>query len=298
MKITKSTIRNIISEYGLAEKDINFDVAMIIKDIMPPDEALSMLDDDFYDLVVGVYEDRLDDTGEGWAPYEEDLESIRDHLTIVDLDENTSSTRHYLKKILKESVLVEQEMIEFVRGGPDPELENKLANFAHAGDIKGALADPDINTEDLDLVLDEFRGNMKYIEHPDFDKQKTKEFIADLEDAWYDATANKDQQELEASPDKHELKAIGGGLNMILARDLEYLVYQPRKRGGVIVALDIEDVEGPQGFPMGNAQTTVSAEQAAQYNTSIMDIMDVLDAGGAKLRKKNKPVKHTPPMYD
>lgn len=207
-------------------------------------------------------------------------------------------TKRQLRNIIRESLLNEQAMIEFVRGGDNDEFENKLANYAHVGDIKGALADADINTENLDLYLDDFRGNMKYIEHPDFDKQKTKEFIAALEDAWYDDTSSKNQKELESSPDKHELKAIGGGLNMILAKDLEYLVYQPRKRGGVIVALDIEDVEGPQGFPMGNAQTTVSAEQAAQYNTSIMDIMDVLDAGGAKLRKKNKPVKRTSPMYD
>ena len=190
-------------------------------------------------------------------------------------------------------------MIQFVRGGPDPELENKLANFAHLGDIRGALADPDINTEDLDLVLDEFRGNMKYIEHPDFDKQRTKEFIRDLEDAWYDDTSSKNQQALASSPDKAELEALGGmGFGMILARDLEYLVYQPRKRGGVIVALDIEDVEGPRGFPVGNAQATVSAEHAARYGTQLMDIMDVLDAGGAKLRKKNKPVKRSMPYYD
>jgi len=220
---------------------------------------------------------------------------------IIDKEEEKDKVKEaVLQRIMRETLLAEQqEPIQFVDPDVDnAEFENKLLNFAHAGDIHGALADPDINTENLDLYLDDFRGNMKYIEHPDFDKEKTKKFVLDLEDAWYDDTSKKDQKELESSPDKNELKAIGGGLSMILARDLEFLVYQPRKRGGVIVALDIEDVEGPQGFPMGNAQTTVSAEQAAQYNTSIMDIMDVLDAGGAKLRKKNKPVKHTPPMYD
>jgi len=27
-------------------------------------------------------------------------------------------------------------------------------------------------------------------------------------------------------------------------------------------------------------------------------VMDVLNKGGAKLRKKRPPIKHTPPMYD
>ena len=64
--------------------DLNLNVAMKIKDMMPPDEALSMSDDAFYDLVVSVYDQYFDETGEGWAPYTEDLEEIRSHLDLGD----------------------------------------------------------------------------------------------------------------------------------------------------------------------------------------------------------------------
>ena len=84
MKITKRQLRRIILEYGSRPDDINLAVAMRIKDMMPPDEALRLHDDDIYDLVVSVYEKEFDDTGEGWDPYDEDIEEIRDHLTLTD----------------------------------------------------------------------------------------------------------------------------------------------------------------------------------------------------------------------
>ena len=71
-------------EYIHQSKDLNLDVAMKIKDMMAPDEALSMSDDAFYDLVVSVYDQYYDETGEGWAPYTEDLEEIRSHLDLGD----------------------------------------------------------------------------------------------------------------------------------------------------------------------------------------------------------------------
>jgi hypothetical protein len=207
-------------------------------------------------------------------------------------------SRLKLKRIIRESLLVEQAMIEFVRGGDNNEFENKLANYAHVGDIQGALADADINTENLDLDLDEFRGNMKYIEHPDFDKQRTKEFIVALEDAWYDYTSKKGQQALASSPNKAELEAIGGGLHMVLDTDLPYITYQPRRKGGKIVAIMIEDNEGPNGFPMGNMSTVLRDDSVKGYGTTLDKIMAVLDNGGANLRKKRKPVKSSTPYYD
>ena len=207
-------------------------------------------------------------------------------------------TKRQLRRIIKEAVLQEQ-TIQFVHPDVDnATFENKLANYAHTGDIQGALADPDINNEHLDLELDDFRGNMKYIEHPDFDKQRTKEFIEDLEDAWYDDTAKKNQQALASSPNKAELEAIGGGLHMVLDTDLPYITYQPRRKGGKVVAIMIEDDEGPKGFPMGNMSTVLRDDSVRGYGTTLDKIMAVLDGSDAQLRKKRKPVKYTPPMYD
>ena len=79
----KRNPRYFLHEY-LTGEELNLKVAMKIKDMMPPDEALSMSDDAFYDLVVSVYDQYFDETGEGWAPYTEDLEEIRSHLDLGD----------------------------------------------------------------------------------------------------------------------------------------------------------------------------------------------------------------------
>ena len=66
------------------DTDLSSRIAMRIKDIMPPEDVLSMSPENFRDLVVGVYDQSFDETGEGWDPYDEDLEAIRNHLTIDD----------------------------------------------------------------------------------------------------------------------------------------------------------------------------------------------------------------------
>jgi hypothetical protein len=43
----------------------------------------------------------------------------------------------------------------------------------------------------------------------------------------------------------------------------------------------------------------VMDEQDAQgFGTTLQAVMDALEQGGAKLVKKRKPVKYTPPLYD
>ena len=84
MKITRRQIKMIIEAYGDNPEDINFQIAMKIKDMMPAEEAINMRDQDFEDLMVSVYEQHFDETNEGWAPYPEDIEEIRSHLTIRD----------------------------------------------------------------------------------------------------------------------------------------------------------------------------------------------------------------------
>jgi hypothetical protein len=224
----------------------------------------------------------------------------KEALEFADKVEETKMriTRRQLRRIIKEELLREQqELIPFI-SDPDSGWENKLANYAHVGDVQAALADDDINTPDLDLYIDDFKGPMRWIEHPDWNKQKALNFLRDLESAWYDEQSKKDKQALASSPNKTELEAIGGNLHMILDKDLPYLTYQPRRKGGKIVAIMIEDDEGPEGFPMGNSTTTMDEKWAKQYGTTLDKVMAVLDQAGATHRKKRKPIKHTPPMYD
>ena len=68
----------------LSSQDLNLSIAMKIKDMMPAEQSLSMTQEDFRDLVVSIYDKFFDDIGEGWDPYDEDIDDIKSHLTIED----------------------------------------------------------------------------------------------------------------------------------------------------------------------------------------------------------------------
>jgi hypothetical protein len=230
-----------------------------------------------------------------------DAQRVPVDITMLDSLEQ-SLTESQLRAYVRSVLLEQQEQtqrIPFI-DEKDGAWANKLANYAHMDDIQGALADPDLNDEHLDLTIDDFKGDQRWIEHPDWDAKRVKasNFLNRLEDAWYDETSKRDQQALASSPNKAELEAIGGGLNMVLDTDLPYITYQPRRKGGKVVAIMIEDEEGPKGFPMGNMSTVLRDDSVRGYGTTLDKIIAVLDNGGATLRKKQKPVKYTPPTYD
>ncbi len=90
MKVNRKQLRRLITEFTIPNPvhiddtdELRLQVAMKIKDMMPPEEAIMMNPADFKALAVSVYEDHFDPEGEGWEPYPEDLEAIEDHLTIV-----------------------------------------------------------------------------------------------------------------------------------------------------------------------------------------------------------------------
>ena len=98
------------------------------------------------------------------------------------------------------------------------------------------------------------------------------------------------------SPDKKELQAIDDGLE---PREVEHLTYQPIRRGGKIVAFQIEDSETPWGtMPLGHSTFVVDERDAKAAGTTIDNIIKMLEKGGATLRKRRKPVKRTTPYYD
>jgi hypothetical protein len=107
------------------------------------------------------------------------------------------------------------------------------------------------------------------------------------------------QANITASPNKKELEAIGGSYGPVEDREVEYLTYQPIRRGGKVTAFQIEDSETPWGsMPLGHSTFVVDEKWASQSGTTVDKIISVLEKGGATLRKKRKPVKHIPPMYD
>ena len=104
------------------------------------------------------------------------------------------------------------------------------------------------------------------------------------------------EDEISKSPDKKELQAIDGSLE---PREVQYLTYQPIRRGGKVVAFEIEDRESEWGtMPLGNSTFVVDEKLAKQKGTTVDKIIKMLEKGGATLRKKRKPVKRTTPYYD
>lgn len=104
---------------------------------------------------------------------------------------------------------------------------------------------------------------------------------------------------VDSSPNKKELEAIGGSYGPVEDREVEYLTYQPIRRGGKVVAFQVEDSETPWGtMPLGHSTFVVDEQWAKQSGTTVDNIIKVLEKGGATLRKRRKPIKHTPPLYD
>jgi len=174
MKITKRQLRKIIKEFNIPnpvqiddDEELLFQVAVKIKDIMPPDDALGMADEDFRSMVVGIYDDYFDPIGEGWEPYPADLEAIKGHLTIIpepgDLDyeypvqerkgDNMKITKRQLRRIIKE----EKTKVLQEYGAMSKESLNPTIAFAQAW---SGLGDA-IQEQMIDLVNAHVEGRLE-----------------------------------------------------------------------------------------------------------------------------------------
>ena len=213
-------------------------------------------------------------------------------------------TRHQLRKIIKESLLLEAEMLPIlVNPYEDLDTMNRVANYALTNDIQGALADEMVNYEDLDLDLDEMQGWVRHVgkdsDHfseeavvPDnWDLDKVYKFMKDLENAWMKSQGEASDAEHTSAPNVKEREVIGGGLSYdyVLPKDLKGITYQVRRRSGQPSNINIEDAD-----TVGN----ISAGRAGDYGLTLDDIIAVLKAGGARERKKQKSVRPTPQMYE
>ena len=68
-------------------------------------------------------------------------------------------TRRQIRGLIKEAILVEAEMLKIMDNPyEDLSVYNRIANYALTNDIAGAMADPEVNTDELYWELDEMRG--------------------------------------------------------------------------------------------------------------------------------------------
>ena len=213
-------------------------------------------------------------------------------------------TRRQLRKIIKESLLLEAEMLPImVNPYEDLDTMNRVANYALTNDIQGALADEMVNYEGLDMDLDEMNGWVQYVGEDDghfseeavvpdnWDLDKVYKFMKDLENAWMKSQGESSAAEHTSAPNVKEREVIGGGLSYdyVLPKALKGITYQVLRRGGQPSNINIEDED-----TVGN----ISTGRAEDYGLTLDDIIAVLKAGGARERKKQKSVRPTPQMYD
>ena len=161
--------------------------------------------------------------------------------------------------------------------------------------------------DDLDTVaelyLNEFGDDADGFMDDDRDTLQKKGLSWDDTDTVYDLILSKLGEKSRAattnSPNSKELNAIAGGMGNVEDRELPYITYQPRRKGGKVVAIMIEDSETPWGtMPFGRASFMIDEQDASQAFTTLDKVMSVLEKGGAKLRKRRKAVKWDLPYYD
>lgn len=112
----------------------------------------------------------------------------------------------------------------------------------------------------------------------------------------YDYGSQKGDVTVRTHKNSAELQALAFVFTMqVLPDDVSYIIYQPRKRGGTVTRLDLED----RDQQLGHIAASVNAEEAAKFGTTVQRIQDFLSSNGAELRTRSpKRYKYPPPMYD
>ena len=88
-----------------------------------------------------------------------------------------------------------------------------------------------------------------------------------------------------------EREIIGSALTQsyVMPDEIKGLEFQIRRKGGKPSNINIED---------DSMVSNIRAEDAERKGLTLDDIIKVLQDNGTKERKKQKPIRHTPPMYD
>ena len=169
--------------------------------------------------------------------------------------------------------------------------------------MQGALKDKElqyyINNNEAGMLVDDSKGWLHLVGDekqmgpaPEgWDLDKVYDFIADFEDEAYKAFSQKDKQAHASLPNKVEREIIGSALTQsyVMPDEIKGLEFQIRRKGGKPSNINIED---------DSMVSNIRAEDAERKGLTLDDIIKVLQDNGAKERKKQKPIRHTPPMYD
>jgi hypothetical protein len=214
-------------------------------------------------------------------------------------------TKRQLRRIIKETILRESaKMIDIVTNAhEDVEDINILANYALNNDMQGALNDESlkyyIEFNEATYLVDDSHGWLPHVGDEEWnmpapegwDLEKVQAFFRDFEDEAFKVFSKKEQGDHASLPAKKEREIIGQALSQqyVMPDEIKGLEFQVRRKGGKPSSINIED---------DNTVSNIRAEDTIQQGLTLDDIINVLRDGGAKERSKQRPVKHTPPMYD
>lgn len=211
-----------------------------------------------------------------------------------------------LRKMIREALLREApQMIDIVTNSyEDLEDINILANYAMNDDMQGALKDPSlkyyIDKNEAAYLVDDSKGWLKHVGDeknygmtaPEgWDLKKVQQFFKDFEDESYNVFSKQEQGDHASAPAKKEREIIGQALTQdyVMPDEIKEIEFQVRRKGGKPSNINIEN---------DNTESNIQAQDATRVGLTLDDIIAVLQDGGAKERKKQQPVKSTPPMYD
>ena len=216
-------------------------------------------------------------------------------------------TNRHLRKIIRESLLVETEMLKIMDNAyEDLSVFNRIANYALTDDIAGAMADPEVNTDELYWEIDEMRPWVNRVGDdsdnwfaddavvPDgWDADAVYEFMGDLENAWHDDQAKKDHAAVAADPDKDWLKFMANEFtSTIVPNDLESLGWKEYKR---YIRLS---PPSSISHAVGEIHITNDDFSSGHSPGTREEFVDFLTKRGGKTLKKRKIYRSPPPLYD
>ena len=207
----------------------------------------------------------------------------------ADLKEaNMKITKKQLRKIIKESILLEADdfstNLKKIRALLDrDEIEDAAEMYANMNE------DPSYFGGELEAI------RFEYDETRDFFENAPAEVHDEFEDLAYEYLSDKGQKAIASSSYKNELLAISNSFTTQVTPDeVKHITYQPRVRKGQLANVNMEDNEGM----LGNIATGMTPDEAKRYGTTLEKVIEVLDTLGATKRTRRKPVKMNLPYYD
>ena len=283
MKITRYQLRRLIKEAEGSTKKYDEDSALKGDQSKLPDG-----------LQKGIIDKTVEDREER---EEEEREEKNESLRI---------TRRQLRIIVRESLLKEEMLKIMDNPYEDLSTYNRIANYALTNDIAGAMADPEVNTDELYWEIDEMRPWVNRVGDdsddwfaddavvPDgWDADAVYEFMGDLENAWHDDQAQKNAAAIAADPDKDWLEFMGDAwTSEITPSDLETLGWKEYKR--------YIRLSPPHSISHGVGEIHIINDDFSSGHSpgTREEFVEFLTKRAGKTLKKRKIYRSPPPLYD